>query len=264
MPASTRTPSSATQRRPCSEMGAGIDYDQGRAIAKAIDVVRRYYRYNLIDGLFPDDPGHPLYRKLYPKHLEFFAAGAFHNERLFMAANRVGKTVSGGYESVRHGMGVYPDWWIGRRFDREVTITVAGKSKETTRDIIQAKLMGPKESLYGTGLIPAERIGKIQKRLNGGGALDYVEIMHENGKASTLFFKSYDQGRKSFEGTERDVIWEDEEAPEDIHEENLIRTATTGGIMMLTFTPLEGLTPLVLSFCPGGLLPADQQQVQWR
>lgn len=234
------------------------DNDRRIALAKAIEVVRRHYRYNQIEALFPDDPTHPLSRHKYPKHMEFFAAGTKYNERLFMAANRVGKTVAGGYELVRHGMGNYPDWWTGYRFDRPVNMLCAGKSKETTRDIIQAKLMGPKPHLYGTGLIPAERIGKVQKRLQGGGALDYVEIIRDDDSISTLYFKSYDQGRLAFEGTERDVIWEDEEAPQDIHEENLIRTATTDGLMMLTFTPLQGLTELVLSFCPGGRLPGGQ------
>jgi phage terminase large subunit-like protein len=31
----------------------------------------------------------------------------------------------------------------------------------------------------------------------------------------------------------------------------LIRTATTGGIVMLTFTPLQGLTKTVKQFMPG-------------
>jgi len=34
----------------------------------------------------------PLRRDLYPKHIEFFQAGAQYKERLFMAANRIGKT----------------------------------------------------------------------------------------------------------------------------------------------------------------------------
>jgi phage terminase large subunit-like protein len=45
--------------------------------------------------------------------------------------------------------------------------------------------------------------------------------------------------------------WLDEECPIDIYGECLIRTATTGGIIMLTFTPLEGLTDTVMQFMPG-------------
>ena len=51
----------------------------------------------------------------------------------------------------------------------------------------------------------------------------------------------------------------DEEPPDDIYVECLLRTVKTpdfeGGMLMLTFTPLQGLTPLVLEFLPGGRLP---------
>ena len=49
--------------------------------------------------------------------------------------------------------------------------------------------------------------------------------------------------------------------PDDIYIECLLRTAQTadfeGGMLMLTFTPLQGLTPLVLQFLPGGQLPDE-------
>ena len=63
---------------------------------------------------------------------------------------------------------------------------------------------------------------------------------------------SFDQRRPSFQGTQKHVVWLDEEAPDDVYTECLLRTMETGafegGIMMLTFTPLLGLTPLVVSF----------------
>jgi hypothetical protein len=60
--------------------------------------------------LFPDTGR--LRRELYPKHLQFFAAGAQHQERCMLAANRVGKTFgAGGYETALHLTGDYPDWW---------------------------------------------------------------------------------------------------------------------------------------------------------
>ena len=64
--------------------------------------------------LFPESG--VLHRELYPKHMQFFAAGAYAKERLFIAANRVGKTVSGAYEATCHATGLYPAWWQGRRF----------------------------------------------------------------------------------------------------------------------------------------------------
>jgi phage terminase large subunit-like protein len=44
------------------------------------------------------------------------------------------------------------------------------------------------------------------------------------------------------------VVWLDEEVPKDVYDEALIRTMTTRGIVMMTFTPLSGLTELVISF----------------
>ena len=57
---------------------------------------------------------------------------------------------------------------------------------------------------------------------------------------SQIGLKTYIQGRSAFEGTERDVVWGDEEMPLDIYSECLTRTATTDGRISLTFTPLEG------------------------
>jgi phage terminase large subunit-like protein len=47
------------------------------------------------------------------------------------------------------------------------------------------------------------------------------------------------------------VIWLDEEPDISIYGECVIRTATTSGIVMLTFTPLEGMSETVLQFMPG-------------
>jgi len=63
----------------------------------------------------------PLRRELYPKHMEFFRAGATARERLMLAANRIGKTEGlGAYEVTLHLTGRYPAWWEGRRFDHEI------------------------------------------------------------------------------------------------------------------------------------------------
>jgi hypothetical protein len=73
-------------------------------------------RQSLFRTLFPDIGPHR--RELYAKHMEFFRAGAGSKERLFMAANRVGKTIAGAYEATCHLTGLYPDWWEGKRFDK--------------------------------------------------------------------------------------------------------------------------------------------------
>ena len=78
-----------------------------------------------------------------------------------------------------------------------------------------------------------------------------MQVRHVSGGWSRLGFKAYEQGRGSFEGTAKHVIWLDEECPLDVYGECLIRTATTGGITMLTFTPLQGITETVRQFMLG-------------
>ena len=207
---------------------------------------RRFWTY------YPDTG--PLRRELYPKHVAFFAAGAEHRERCMMAANRVGKSEGvGAFECTCHLTGIYPDWWQGRRFDHPVGVWACGTTNITTRDIVQAKLLGPpgEESMLGTAMIPADNIvGKPVSKPGVPNAAESAQIKHISGGVSHLSFKSYEQGRKAFEGTEKDVIWFDEEPPKAIYDEGLIRTMTTNGLILCTFTPLEGLTDVALSFLP--------------
>lgn len=195
--------------------------------------------------LFPDEG--PLRRELYVRHCAFFRAGKVHRERLFMAGNRVGKTVAGGYETMLHLTGRYPDWWEGRVFDKPGAWWAAGTTLETSRDIVQVELFGEGEN-YGTGLIPAADIDDIKRRPNTNGAIDYAMVKHQAGGYARIGLKSYDQGRKAFEGTAKQGIWLDEEPPLAIYTECLTRTATTGGIVMVTFTPLNGATDVVMGF----------------
>lgn len=202
---------------------------------------RKFWTY------FPDTG--PLRRELYAQHLEFFRLGRTNSTRCFMAANRVGKTEGGGgYEVTCHLTGIYPDWWPGFKFDHPIDCWAAGDTNETVRDIIQLKLLGREEDGWGTGLIPGDNIVKVQKRQNGNGAVDYAVIKHANGGMSRIGFKSYEQGRKAFQGTEKHLIWLDEESEEGIRAECALRLMTTGGHLIETFTPLRGLTPIVLKY----------------
>jgi len=209
---------------------------------------------------YPDEG--PLRRELYQKHLEFFWAGSEYRERCAMCANRVGKSEGmGGYETALHLTGLYDDvtggWWEGRRFDEPVRFWAAGKTNETTRDIVQAKLFGevlgsgPTKRVSGTGLIPGDCIEEITWKAGVPNLIDTAQIRHKSGGLSTIGLKSYQQGRGSFEGTEQDGIWLDEEPPLDIYGECLIRTATTNGMIYITFTPLEGMSEVVMQFLPG-------------
>lgn len=198
------------------------------------------HRYFLDEG--------PFRYENYPKHLEFFKHGAVHRERLFMAANRVGKSVGGGYEVTCHATGKYPHWWEGRRFDHGTNIWVAGDTGQTTRDILQNELLGFPNGPIGTGLIPGEDILEVRRRAGIPDAVDTVRVRHVSGEESIIGFKSYDQGRRSFQGTGKHVVWLDEECPQDVYGECLIRTMTTNGIILVTFTPLQGMTMFIQDF----------------
>lgn len=198
----------------------------------------------------------------YGQHMEFFAAGATHRERCFMCANRIGKTLSGGgYELSAHLTGIYPEWWTGRRFTTPISAWAAGDTYETTRDIIQLNLLGEttfrggRKIMDGRGIIPGELLLTPTWRSGVQGIVDTIGIRHNTGGISTLGLKSYDQGRKAFQGTGKHVIWFDEEPPADVYGEALIRTATLNGITMLTFTPLSGMSEVVMSFLPTDMRP---------
>lgn len=209
---------------------------------------RRFYAF------YPDTG--PLRRELYPKSIEFFRLGKIHRERLLCAANRYGKTEGvGGYELVAHMTGDYPKWWPGRRFERPVRCWAAGDTAKTVRGILQRKILGPMGQL-GTGILPGALLGKTTPKSGVPDAIDTFYAKHlPTGKWSTCELKSYDQRREGFQGDEVDVALLDEEPPDDVYDEVLIRTAETperpgGGMVILTYTPLKGLTPLTLRFLP--------------
>ena len=207
-----------------------------------------------ITTLFP--PSGPLRRDLYPKHMQFFEASKASMEVAFMAANRVGKSIAGGVAASFHLTGDYPDWWPGRRFDCPTDAWACGDTGETCRDIVQLALLGPKGD-FGTGLIPgASIIGDPTAKRGLADAVDTIRIRHKSGGLSQIGLKSYDQGRRKFQGTAKHFIWDDEEPPEDVYTEQLIRLMTTNGIMMATFTPLQGLSKVALRFLPH-LAPDD-------
>ena len=206
---------------------------------RTVRIKKRY-----IDQCFTDEG--PNSRDNYRKHIQFFNAGRDYRERAIFGGNRSGKSIAACYELAVHLIGEYPHWWAGKRFARPVQGLACGKEAKITRATVQQILLG-KQGEFGTGLIPGENLDrdKCTASRAASGLFDGVQVKHKSGGWSMLRFRSYDQGRTAFEGVERDVIIEDEEAPLDVHSENLMRTMTTGGITILSFTPLKGETPLV-------------------
>ena len=211
----------------------------------AIHQENRRREENRIFSYFPDQG--PYRRALYPKHLQHFRMGAIRRERLFLAGMRVGKTLAGAVEMTYHLTGMYPPWWEGKRFSGPVRAVASGDTAKNTRDFIQHPLFGLPDDL-GTGLIPKAAIVRTTPKHGLAEAYDTAYIRHLTGGVSRLTLKSYDQGVRAYYGTAEEIEWEDEDPPLEIHTPCLIRTMTTGGIVYVTLTPLEGRTAFIDEF----------------
>src|SRR5450631_3179078 len=117
----------------------------------------------------------------YSKQAEFHAAGALYRERLLMAANQVGKTLAAGFELAMHATGQYPDWWVGRRWDRPIVGWATGVTGESTRDNPQRILLG-RPGAWGTGAIPKASILDISSSRGLADAVDTIRVRHATGE----------------------------------------------------------------------------------
>ncbi len=186
----------------------------------------------------------------HPKQASFHKAGKSARQRLFLAGNRTGKTLCAAVEVSMHLTGIYPPWWQGYRYDHPVDVWVASNTAQTTKNILQEEKYIGKDG-GELGYIPKHLIERMT-RLNGiADGIDTVYVKHRSGGLSTLAFKSYDQGRTKFQGTKKHIIHFDEEPPYPVYTEALMRIMGVGdhyGMILLTMTPLMGMTPLLQSF----------------
>jgi phage terminase large subunit-like protein len=197
----------------------------------------------------------------YGWQLEFHASQGRARERAMIAANRVGKSRTADAELAMHLTGIYPPWWRGlgiATIDHPIDCWCASESNEASRDINQVNLLGDTldRELMGTGWIPRECIDfdSIRYRSCGvTGVIDNMRVLHKpTGKWSRLAFKSYEQKASKFQGTAKHLIRLDEQPPDDVAAECKMRTITTGGQMIETFTPLKGMTTRVQHYLEGG------------
>lgn len=195
-----------------------------------------------------------MFPLLYAWQKEFIANTAIYSQVCLIAANRIGKTYTGTFVDAIHALGEYPDAWPGHRFDHAPLIWCLGYSGEKTRDLLQAPIVGRKsgETFIG-GLIPADRILGYESMTGTPNALRTVFVRHKSGGVARIQFWSYSQGQHALMGDGVDWYHIDEE-PRDssIFPQVLVRTATgdqnQGGRGILTFTPENGRTELVIQF----------------
>lgn len=179
-------------------------------------------------------------------------------------SHNCGKTITGAFEMATHLTGLYPPWWEGRVFEETGTYWAAGTSNETTKNIVQAELLGKLEKDtsisddvigMGTGMIPSHLIAAVEFHAQIRGAIKTAWVRHVSGKRNSLNFKSFEQSSTAFEGQSVLLSWLDESPPLDVYTETLMRSLTTEGGVMITATPLVGLTDLVMQFMPDGVVP---------
>lgn len=184
----------------------------------------------------PDISGY----KPHNKQVDFHKSTA--KQRLYIGGNRAGKTVGGACEAI---------WWLtGKHPYRKVPSVVHGRI--VASDFIQGvgKIVMP---MIQRWLPPSELI-------NGSWEDSYDKMSRTLTLASgnDVEFLSYDQALLKFAGTSRNFIWFDEEPPQDIFQECLMRTLDVEGSMWETLTPIDGMTWIYDSLYLPGLNPENK------
>lgn len=151
----------------------------------------------------------------------------FHNStakgKLFIGGNRSGKTVGGGAETVR---------WLTGRHNRDDIPKPPVRGRAVGVDFLQGvdkiiipeikKWLPPSYLHNGSWEDSYNSKNRTLNLLNG----SFVEFM------------SYEQEIEKFAGTSRHFVWFDEEPPEGIFNENMLRLADVDGSYWITMTPL--------------------------
>jgi phage terminase large subunit-like protein len=203
------------------------------------------------------------YRQKY-RRIDFYRPNLkqmdFHNlknsERMIRAGNQLGKTQSAAAQMTMDSLGMYPDWYTGRRFITPPAIerpydfigwygcTTSGK----TRDGAQVKLLGDlrQQGGLGTGLLPLDNI--IGRPTMARGIADFVDtisLRREVGGTAVLRGKTFEMGREAWQGEPVDVVWGDEDPGDfEIYGECQARLTTTRGIIIWSMSPMLGLSPV--------------------
>lgn len=210
-----------------------------------------------------------IFASLYPWQNKFIASTASHRACLLMAANRVGKTYTGCLIDAAHATGNYPEDWQGHKFEHAPLIWVLGYSGEKIRDLLQKPLVGAySNGVIEGGLIHKDLIIDAIPMMGTPRAVREVSVKHKSGGITRIQFWSYTQGQHALMGDSVDWYHIDEE-PEDgeIYPQVLTRTATgdkgRGGRGILTFTPENGRTELVVSFMDTPGTSQYMQRATW-
>jgi len=138
-----------------------------------------------------------------------------------ICANRAGKTEAGAVKFLQiimnHKTGGNA-WVLSESFDLQKTGT-------------QEKIL---EYLKSENII---HIDYLRRNI-----IKSIEIKNKYGAKINLEFKSYEQGERKLQSAKLIAAWIDEEPPEEIYDEVYMRTIDYKAQIIMTFTPLRGLT----------------------
>lgn len=171
-------------------------------------------------------------RKKHRKQMQFHKCKK--RNRWVFGGNRSGKTECGAVEAIYMARGIHPY----RKNRKDASGWVVSLSMQVQRDVAQAKLLSYLEPSWIQDIVMQS--GK--KASPGFGVIDYILIKNVFGGLSRIGFKSCDQGREKFQGASLDFVWFDEEPPQDIYQECLMRVFDRRGDIFGTMTPLKGLS----------------------
>ncbi len=200
---------------------------------------------------------------------KFISLSSKYSQVALIAANRVGKTDTATYIDAIHAIGDYPDGWGGYKFDHAPLIWCLGYSGEKIRDLLQTPLLGRKtDDGWEGGLIPGDLIVDTEPMTGTPNAVRSAYIRHKSGRLSKIQFWSYSQGQHALMGDSVDWFHIDEEPKDEtIYPQVLTRTATgdkgRGGRGILTFTPENGRTELVIGFMDNPSAAQTCMNVGW-
>ena len=170
--------------------------------------------------------------KVHTKQMEFHKC--LKRNRWVFGGNRSGKTECGAVEAVWWVRGIHPF----RENRKDVCGWVVSPTYEVQREVSQSKIL----SYLRPEWIVDVTMQSGRKSSPDGGVIDYITVKNVFGGVSRLGFKSADQGREKFQGASLDFVWFDEEPPQDVYRECVMRVMDRKGEIWGTMTPLKGRT----------------------
>jgi phage terminase large subunit-like protein len=152
------------------------------------------------------------------KQTEFHQSPA--ESRWIIAGNQSGKSTAGAREAAWHATGLHPY--------RDVAEPSIGWIITIDRTFVNEVLLPT--------LLPLLPPSSVLRVVKG----DVVHIEMQNG--SKIVFRTYGQGWQKFQGARIDWAWFDEECPEAVYDEVMVRLIAKQGNHWVTMTPLQGKT----------------------